>query len=90
MTIILLLCNAWAMSRHLGDLEQCTVCAYLHAEPFLCLCLTSIIPSAAAAGATAEVNLVWFFGTELGSSSYTIEFMTKVSLWCHRQRSPLS
>lgn len=30
------------------------------------------------------------FGTELGSSPYTIEFMTKLSLWCHRQRSPWS
>lgn len=53
------------------------------------LYLTSIIPSATA-GATAEVNLVWSFGTELGSSPYTIEFRTKLSLWCHRQRSPLS
>lgn len=53
------------------------------------LYLASIIPSAAA-GATAEVNLIWSFGTELGSSPYTIEFMTKLSLWCHRQRSPLS
>lgn len=29
-------------------------------------------------------------GTGLGSSPDTIEFMTKLSLWCHRQRSPLS
>lgn len=26
------------------------------------------------------------FGTELGSSPYTIEFRTELSLWCHRQR----